>query len=99
VLCLVPLEFHRRSYAYSVVLAIASRAARVNAIGSARQPIIFSGSGVLWSHAWDEMKAFVEKAGVPFYTTPQGRGIVPDDHPYSKLMMRQQAAKRARRPG
>jgi thiamine pyrophosphate-dependent acetolactate synthase large subunit-like protein len=26
------------------------------------------------------MKAFVEKAGIPFYTTPQGRGVIPDDH-------------------
>jgi thiamine pyrophosphate-dependent acetolactate synthase large subunit-like protein len=34
------------------------------------------------------MKAFVEKAGIPFYTTPQGRGVVPDDHPYSYLTMR-----------
>jgi len=49
------------------------------------------GSGVLWSHAWDEMKAFVEKAGIPFYTTPQGRGVVPDDHPYSYLTMRNDA--------
>src|SRR6201987_5029213 len=56
--------------------------ALVDAIGAARHTIIVSGSGVLWSHAWDEMKAFVEKAGIPFYTTPQGRGVVPDDHPY-----------------
>jgi hypothetical protein len=24
------------------------------------------------SQAWGEMKTFVEKAGIPFYTTPQG---------------------------
>src|SRR5215813_8543790 len=57
--------------------------ALVDTIREARQPIIVSGSGVLWSHAWDEMKAFVEKAGIPFYTTPQGRGVVPDDHSYA----------------
>ena len=34
---------------------------------------------------------FVEKAGIPFYTTPQGRGVVPDDHPYSYLTMRSTA--------
>ena len=65
--------------------------ALVDAINRARQPIIVSGSGVLWSHAWDEMRAFVEKAGIPFYTTPQGRGVVPDDHPYSYLTMRNDA--------
>ena len=69
--------------------------ALVDAINKARQPIIVSGSGVLWSHAWDEMKAFVEKAGIPFYTTPQGRGVVPDDHPYSYLTMRNDAFREA----
>ncbi len=65
--------------------------ALVDAIKQAKAPIICSGSGVLWSHAWDEMRAFVEKAGIPFYTTPQGRGVVPDDHPYSYLTMRSSA--------
>ena len=69
--------------------------ALVDAINKARQPIIVSGSGVLWSHAWDEMKTFVEKAGIPFYTTPQGRGVVPDDHPYSYLTMRNDAFREA----
>jgi hypothetical protein len=69
--------------------------ALVDAINQARQPIIVSGSGVLWSHAWDEMKAFVEKAGIPFYTTPQGRGVVPDDHPCSYLTMRNDAFREA----
>jgi len=69
--------------------------ALVDAINKARQPIIVSGSGVLWSQAWDEMKAFVEKAGIPFYTTPQGRGVIPDDHPYSYLTMRNDAFREA----
>jgi len=69
--------------------------ALVDAIRGARQPIIVSGSGVLWSHAWDEMKALVEKAGIPFYTTPQGRGVVPDDHLYSYLTMRNDAFREA----
>ena len=46
---------------------------------------------MIWSQAWNEMRAFVEKAGIPFYTTPQGRGVVPDDHPYSYLTMRNNA--------
>jgi thiamine pyrophosphate-dependent acetolactate synthase large subunit-like protein len=65
--------------------------ALVDAIRNAARPIICSGSGVLWSQAWDEMREFVEKSGIPFYTTPQGRGVVPDDHPYSYLTMRSTA--------
>jgi thiamine pyrophosphate-dependent acetolactate synthase large subunit-like protein len=66
-------------------------AALVKALSEAKQPLIVSGSGVIWSRAWAEMQAFVEAAGIPFYTTPQGRGVVPDDHPCSFLAMRSSA--------
>jgi thiamine pyrophosphate-dependent acetolactate synthase large subunit-like protein len=66
-------------------------AALVKALSEAKQPLIVSGSGVIWSRAWAEMQAFVEAAGIPFYTTPQGRGVVPDDHPCSYLSMRSSA--------
>jgi thiamine pyrophosphate-dependent acetolactate synthase large subunit-like protein len=65
--------------------------ALIDAIAKARQPIILSGSGVIWSQAWSELQEFVEKTGIPFYTTPQGRGVVPDDHEYSYLTMRSSA--------
>ena len=65
--------------------------ALVKALSEAKQPLIVSGSGVIWSRAWTEMQAFVEAAGIPFYTTPQGRGVVPDDHPCSFLTMRNTA--------
>ena len=65
--------------------------ALVDAINSAKAPIVCSGGGVIWSQAWNEMRQFVEKAGIPFYTTPQGRGVVPDDHPNSYLTMRSTA--------
>lgn len=67
----------------------------VDALAKAKQPLIVSGSGVIWSQAWPEMQQFVEKAGIPFYTTPQGRGVLPDDHPLSFLAMRSTAFKDA----
>ena len=69
--------------------------ALVSALAEAKNPLIVSGSGVIWSRAWEEMRAFVDAAGIPFYTTPQGRGVVPDDHPYSFLSMRSGAFKDA----
>jgi thiamine pyrophosphate-dependent acetolactate synthase large subunit-like protein len=69
--------------------------ALIGALAEAKNPLIVSGSGVIWSRAWAEMQAFVEAAGIPFYTTPQGRGVVPDDHPYSFLSMRSGAFKEA----
>lgn len=65
--------------------------ALVEALSNAKQPLIVSGSGVIWSRAWAEMQQFVEAAGIPFYTTPQGRGVVPDDHPCSFMTMRSSA--------
>ena len=67
----------------------------IDALTNARQPILVSGSGVIWSRAWDEMQALVDKIGIPFYTTPQGRGVVPDDHPCSYLSMRSTAFREA----
>jgi thiamine pyrophosphate-dependent acetolactate synthase large subunit-like protein len=63
----------------------------VDALAKAKQPILVSGSGVIWSRAWEEMQALVDKIGIPFYTTPQGRGVIPDDHPCSYLSMRSSA--------
>ncbi len=63
----------------------------VDALARAKQPILVSGSGVIWSQAWPEMQALVDKIGIPFYTTPQGRGVVPDDHPCSYMTMRSSA--------
>ncbi len=63
----------------------------VEALSKAKQPVILSGSGVIYSRAGAELTAFVNKTGIPFYTTPQGRGTVPDDHDYSYLSMRSAA--------
>ncbi|HET6182314.1 MAG TPA: thiamine pyrophosphate-binding protein [Acetobacteraceae bacterium] len=63
----------------------------IDALAAAKQPLLVSGSGVIWSQAWDEMRELVDRIGIPFYTTPQGRGVVPDDHPCSYLSMRSSA--------
>jgi acetolactate synthase-1/2/3 large subunit len=55
----------------------------VRLLARAERPLILTGSGILWSSAEAELQQFVELAGVPFYTTPQGRGVVPDDHSLS----------------
>ena len=65
--------------------------ALVAALKTAQRPLILSGSGVIWARAWDELTRLVETAGIPFYTTPQGRGVLPDDHRLSFLTMRSAA--------
>ena len=67
----------------------------VEALRRAEKPVIVSGGGILWSEAWDELQALVDSAGIPIYTTPQGRGVVPEDHPYSYPAMRSAAFREA----
>jgi len=57
----------------------------VDLLGSAKKPILLTGSGILWSGAEEEMRRFVEATGIPFFTSPQGRGVIPDDHRLSFL--------------
>lgn len=67
----------------------------VGLLETAERPIVVSGSGVLWSAAAADLQAWIEKTGIPFYTTPQGRGAVPEDHPYCYLNARSLAFKEA----
>ena len=57
----------------------------------AKQPVIISGSGIIWSDASAALRTFVEASGIPFYTTPQGRGVIPEDHEYCYLTARSTA--------
>jgi thiamine pyrophosphate-dependent acetolactate synthase large subunit-like protein len=55
----------------------------VEMLATAQRPVIISGSGILWSGASAAMAEWVERTGMPFYTTPQGRGVVPEDHRFA----------------
>jgi thiamine pyrophosphate-dependent acetolactate synthase large subunit-like protein len=54
----------------------------IDELAKAKRPIILSGSGILWSEASQAFQTFVDATGIPFYTTPQGRGVIPEDHEY-----------------
>ncbi len=67
----------------------------ISLLKRAERPIILSGTGIFWSQAWDELREFVELSGIPFYTTPQGRGVIPEDHPLCFLGARNTAFREA----
>ena len=77
----------------------AANAADIQAIADllvkAEKPVIISGMGVLWSEAGPELQAFVEASGCPFYTTPQSRGTIPEDHEFCYLTARSTAFREA----
>ena len=62
---------------------------------SAERPLLLTGSGILWSGASEALQHFVDQTGIPFYTTPQGRGVVPEDHAFFYANARSSAYKEA----
>jgi thiamine pyrophosphate-dependent acetolactate synthase large subunit-like protein len=56
-------------------------AAAIELIKAAERPLIVSSTGVFYSKAWDELKAFAEKAQIPVTETGPMRGQFPDDNP------------------
>jgi acetolactate synthase-1/2/3 large subunit len=60
-------------------------------LARAERPLIIGGSGVWWSGAPAAFQVFVEATGIPFYTTPISRGLVPEDHPLAFLNARAKA--------
>jgi len=67
----------------------------VKLLEKSSRPVVLSGSGVLWSDGMEPLRQWVEKTGMPIYTTPQGRGVLPEDHPHAFLNARSAAMKEA----
>ncbi|GAA1655151.1 thiamine pyrophosphate-binding protein [Fodinicola feengrottensis] len=55
----------------------------VHILSRARKPAILAGSGVHLSGAYANLRRLAEKAGIPVATTIHGRGVLPDDCPWS----------------
>jgi acetolactate synthase-1/2/3 large subunit len=51
-------------------------------IAAAQRPVIVAGSGVWFSKAMDQLRAFVEETGIPCFTSSMGKGCLPDSHPF-----------------
>ena len=58
-----------------------SVATAAEALLRAERPALIMGKGVRWSRAYEEMAHLVNDVGIPFITSPMGRGYLPDDHP------------------
>ena len=46
----------------------------------AKKPLIWAGGGVTLADASRELLAFAEALGAPVATTPEGKGVMPEDH-------------------
>ncbi|UCG06470.1 MAG: thiamine pyrophosphate-binding protein [Desulfobacterales bacterium] len=64
-------------------------------IRKATRPIVIAGSGAWYADSGEELVEFVEKTGIPAFTSALGRGTIPDRHPLcfeSSLAIRPGAA-------
>lgn len=53
----------------------------VDALISAKSPVIMAGQGVLYSEAWNELKELAELLQVPVMTSLNGKSAFPENHP------------------
>ncbi|MDE2475834.1 MAG: oxalyl-CoA decarboxylase [Alphaproteobacteria bacterium] len=49
----------------------------------AKRPLIILGKGAAYAQADDQIRAFVEKTGIPFLQMSMAKGLLPDTHPQS----------------
>ena len=56
-------------------------AAAVALLKTAQQPLIMAGGGVLYSQAWEALRTFAEKHGIPVVESHGGKSSLPWDHP------------------
>jgi oxalyl-CoA decarboxylase len=53
----------------------------LDVLKSAKRPLIILGKGAAYAQADDQIRALVEKAGVPFLPMSMAKGLLPDTHP------------------
>ena len=62
---------------------------------AAERPLIILGKGAAYSQADDEIRALVEKSGIPYLPMSMAKGLLPDTHPQSAGAARSMALKEA----
>lgn len=76
-----------RSYNPKPVINLEKVAEAAKIINSAKKPFIIFGQGVILSEAEAELKALVEKSGIPAAWTILGLSAMPTDHPLNVGMV------------
>ena len=55
----------------------------LDVLKSAKRPLIILGKGAAYAQADIEIRAFIEKSGVPYLPMSMAKGLLPDTHPQS----------------
>ncbi|WP_329740583.1 acetolactate synthase large subunit [Dyella sp. A6] len=73
---LLPTEYARRPSPDDAALVQAAEA-----IGGAKHPILMIGAAANRQRTAVALRAFVDKLGMPFFTTQMGKGVIDEEHP------------------
>jgi len=65
----------------------------LDVLKGAKRPLIILGKGAAYAQADEEIRAFVEKSGVPYLPMSMAKGLLPDNHPQSAGAARSLALK------
>src|SRR6266403_349487 len=60
-------------------------------LARAQRPLIILGKGAAYAQADADIRAFIEKTGIPFQPMSMAKGLLPDDHPQSTAAARSYA--------
>jgi oxalyl-CoA decarboxylase len=72
-----------------------SVARALDVLKGAKRPLIILGKGAAYAQADADIRAFVEKSGIPYLPMSMAKGLLPDDHPQSAGAARSLALKEA----
>ncbi|KAG0128099.1 putative 2-hydroxyphytanoyl-CoA lyase [Tuber indicum] len=61
------------------------------ALKGAERPLVVIGKGAAYARAEGVLREFIDAAKIPFLPTPQGKGVLPDDHPLNTSSARSAA--------
>jgi acetolactate synthase-1/2/3 large subunit len=73
---IIKASYHRRPVADEKAVARA-----VDAIRAAKRPILMVGAGSNRKTSSKMLREFIDKTGIPFFTTQMGKGVVDETHP------------------
>jgi oxalyl-CoA decarboxylase len=63
----------------------------LDVLSRAERPLIVLGKGAAYAQVDVDIRAFIEKTGVPFEPMSMAKGLLPDDHPQSTAAARSYA--------
>ncbi len=67
----------------------------LNELKNAKRPLIILGKGAAYAQADADIRAFVERSGIPYLPMSMAKGLLPDTHPLSAGAARSLALKEA----